>query len=165
MELRQKEIVSPSPGAKQRRTNRSRGFTLAEVTIAVLVLSSAMIVMISLQSASLESSFRDERRQKALLAARSVFSAIEIDENPIEDIDVEAPLVELLAKRSPLDGLSDWNQFRNLQPFRARLQIANWPIPVPNIDPDAVKRVTLRVAWSDTAADAVELYYYIPKKR
>lgn len=163
MELRRKEIVTPdAPGA--RRLRRSRGFTLAEVTIAILVLSSAVLVLISLQSASLDSSFRDERRQKALLGARAILSAIEVDENPLEDIDVEGPLVDLISKRSPLEGLSDWNKFKDLAPFQAHLKIASWPVPLKDVPPDGLKRVTLRVSWSNAGADAIELYYFVPKR-
>lgn len=140
-----------------------RGFTLAEVTIAILVLSSAVIVMISLQSASVDSAFRDERRQKALLAARAIFAALEIQEDPPDDVDIQAPLVDLLRQREPLDGLTDWNERAELKPFQAHLEIKNWPLPLKDIRNDAVKRVRLRVYWSNSPADAIELTYFIPK--
>lgn len=146
-----------------RNRDQLAGFTLAEVTIAILVLSSAVIVMISLQSASVDSAFRDERRQKALLAARAVFAALEIQENPPEDIDTQGALVDILSKREPLDALTDWNERDELKPFKAHLMIKNWPLPLKDIRNDAVKQVRLRVFWSNSPADAIELVYFIPK--
>jgi type II secretory pathway pseudopilin PulG len=146
------------------KINYSSGFTLAEVTIAILVLSSAVITLISLQSASLESTFRDERRQVGLLAARAIFSALEIQEEDPEDIDVEQPLIELLQKRSPLDGLSDWSERKRLEPFMAHLTIKNWPVPLKGINQDALKRATIRIYWSNAPADSISLDYFIPKK-
>jgi type II secretory pathway pseudopilin PulG len=161
VELRKKgqELMSASKAIRKSVS----GFTLAEVTIAILVLSSAVIVMISLQSASVDSAFRDERRQKALLAARAIFAALEIQEDPPEDIDVQSPLVDLLSKREPLNALTDWGDRQELKPFQAHLSIKNWPLPLKDIRNDAIKQVLLRVYWSDSPADAIELVYFIPK--
>ncbi len=147
------------------RSRRSqRGFTLAEITIAVLVLSAAVIVMISLQSASVDSSFRDERRQKALLAARAIFSALEIQEDPPENIDITGSLADIIKKQDALKGLTDWNELKVLNPFQAHLTIQNAPLPIKQIPQDALKKVSLQVSWSGSSADMVELFYFIPKK-
>lgn len=137
---------------------------MAEITIAVLVLSAAVIVMISLQSASVDSSFRDERRQKALLAARAIFAAYEIQEDPPKDIDMVGSLADIIKKQQPLDGLTDWNNLKELNPFQAHLTIQNAPLPFKQIPQDALKKIVLQVFWSNSPADKVELYYFTPKK-
>lgn len=147
-----------------KRLQRSRGFTLAEITIAVLVLSTASIVMIGLQSGSVDTSFRDERRQKALLAARAVFAALEILEDQPKDIDIEDSLINIIKKQAPLSELQDWDKLSGLEPFQAHYVIQNAPLPLKAIPPDELKRATLRVFWSNSPLDSIELYYFIPKK-
>ena len=158
------ESVQMMTKALKRRFKSCSGFTLAEVTIAILVLSSAALTLISLQSASVESSFRDERRQRALLAARSIFAALEIQQDDPEDTDVDLPLAELLQKREPLDGLTDWRNLKTLEPFMAHLTIKNWPLPLKTLDPSAIKRAQLRIYWGTGAAESIELNLFIPKK-
>ncbi len=146
------------------RHRLSAGFTLAEVTIAVLVLSSAVVVMIGLQSASVDNAFRAERKQKALMAARSILAALEIQTDPPEDIDVQTTLVDLISRREPLNQLDDWGTMRDLAPFQVHLQIAPWSIPLKGLPPDMMKVVKLRVFWNDAVSDSIELVYFIPKK-
>lgn len=147
---------------ERKNVHAERGFTLAEIVIAVLVLSTAMIVFISLQSAAVDRTLRDNQRQRAMLAARSILAALETRNDDVPEESMDDTLPNVLKQIKPLSDLQDWNN-PEFERFRAQLVIQNWEIPIPGVEADAVKRVSLRIYWSDSPLDSFPVTYFIPK--
>lgn len=141
-----------------------RGFTLIEITFAIVILAGSLVVLLGLQSAATQAAIRDARKQEAMLAARTLMSTLEISTEELEVQERTAPMIELLGDFIPGDGLLfEPAQDRRRAPFASltgTLKVEYWPLP--GLDPEVVKRIHLRVAWSDSPIDAVEVMYFLP---
>ena len=69
---------------KNKRANRSSGFTLVEIMIAIVILASSITVILGLQSAIMKRAIDDKSRLTAMLFARRILASLEssIDEIP-----------------------------------------------------------------------------------
>jgi len=139
-----------------------RGFTLIEITFAIVILAGSLVVLLGLQSASTQASIRDAQKQRAVLAARALMSAIEVGDPEVEVQDTTAPMSELLADNLPgnLAPPAEEGPRGPTAGLTGRLKVEFWQLP--GMDPEVVKRVSLRVMWSDSPIDAVEILYFLP---
>lgn len=147
-----------------RSTPRERGFTLIEITFAIVILAGSLVVLLGLQSAATQAAIRDARKQEAMLAARTLMSALEVSTEDIEVQERTAPMLEILRDLLPGEGLSfEPTPESPRVPFESltgTLKVEFWPLP--GLDPEVVKRIHLRVAWSDSPIDGVEIMYFLP---
>lgn len=147
---------------------KSLGFTLMEVTIAVVILSSALVTLLGLQSSILKRALRDEEKQQAMLVARTILSAIEVRNKDIEVQDGVSTVQQLLGKLQ-LD-ISDKENDKSIQKFEfmARLKVEN--VGLKNIGDNLLKSVSLSI-YSKQAPevngfvqDSFDVTYLIPQE-
>lgn len=137
------------------------GFTLIEIIIAVLVLATALVTLLGLQAAAVERTIRDNNKQRAMFIARTILAAIESSEEPIEPQDLSAPAADVIKKLAPEDS-TDRDFLQEISQFDAHFVVENWELP--DIDPKALKRVTLTISWSPAFQDSFQVNYFIPEE-
>jgi type II secretory pathway pseudopilin PulG len=140
------------------------GFTLIEITFAIVILAGSLVVLLGLQSASTQATIRDVRKQEAMLAARTLMSAFEISDEELEEQETTAPVAELLQQHMPGEGFTVEPASGSGRPafdgLTGTLTVKFWPLP--GLDPEVIKRINLKVAWSDSPTDKVEVIYFLP---
>jgi prepilin-type N-terminal cleavage/methylation domain-containing protein len=142
------------------KTKRTKaGFTLIEVTIAVLILASSLMILMGLQSATLERAARDDARTQALLIARRILAAIETQPQDIQEGQLSGSAEEILGKFNVQDE-NDPPLPRSVADFTAGFEVQD--ITLPSFKKKIMHRVLVRVAWSADQRDMVEVLYYAP---
>ena len=146
-----------------------RGFTLMEVTMALLLLAGALVVLLGLQSSTIQRAVRDRNQQQAMLIARSILAAVEVAATDLEPQDItEAPdrLIEKLVGAPPPERLEEGAG----RSFEANLRIEEFELPVPNQDPKfgdnpiKLKQIVLTVFWGETSADQLQVVFLAADK-
>lgn len=142
-----------------RKASRQSAFTLIEVTFAILILASSLVIILGLQSSSIQRTIRDRNKQQAMLVAREILAAIETSREPLEVGERHMRAVDLLKELLPT-GSDDTASPETTSELRADLRVAFWELP--NIDPQAVKRIDLVISWSDDPLDRLDVTYFVP---
>ena len=135
------------------------GFTLIEVVIAVFVLAASMVVLIGLQTSSMQRAIRDRNKQQAMLFARRIMAEYESLKREAEDEEKTDSVLSFLDDISD-DDLGSEEQRVQLERFTAQLSIQDWPLP--GIDEILLKRLGLVIFWSESPLDRVELVLLVP---
>ena len=148
---------------KSQKLRRNEGFTLIEITIAVVILAMGLSIILGLQSSAVTQSLRDRNKEIALLAGRRILAHLEVDEGDLNTEDNSGPLPKLLERFGATEKDGDGKEDAKLSDYTARLQIEPWGIP--DADPEAMKRVVLTISWSDSPSDSVELAYFVPSNK
>ncbi len=144
-----------------RSTARQRAFTLIEITVAVLVLATAMVTFIGVSSGALNNAWRDRNRLQATLMCRRILASIESEDVSVEIQDTEKSLLEIYRDFAAEDQMDRDDQLLQLaENFRGRLTVSYQGIP--NVDPQALKRISLVAAWGESELDRVEIVYFVP---
>jgi len=143
--------------------HRSRGFTLIEVILAVVVLASGLTIILGLQSSIVSQTIRDRNREYALLAGRQILAQLEAEQVGMEARDETKPLAAMLSefKGTEKDDFSPEEQSR-LKEFFAHMVTTG--IKVPGIDIDVLTKISLTISWSSAPIDSVEIIYFVPAK-
>lgn len=135
-----------------------QAFTLIEVTIAILVLASALAVLLGLQSSLLGLSIGDRQRQDATLLARRILSIIEAapQHSPGEQ---SGDGLKMLGEYVSLDDIqaSEMERLRSFQ-----VQIDTTTMGIPGLAEDALYRIVLSVSWGPAPQDRIEVLYFDP---
>lgn len=139
--------------------SRNPGFTLLEVTVAVLLLVSALTIILGLQNSVVQRSVDDHQRTQAMLMARRIMSAIELWEDPPEDQVVTGPPENILEFVSDVP-LSHPETLESTKHMETELLIEPWNFP--GLEEDMVKRIRLRLSWGAAAGQTFEVIYFIP---
>lgn len=131
----------------RRRSNHHGGFTLIELLIALSVMAVASVTLMGMQSAAIGRTIRDRNAQQAMLLARRVMASIEVipDPNNIQNFENESGIGAL--QKLGIPEPTEDTEKRALEPFQVTLVSEDFPLPLPNIDPRGIKKVTLRVSW------------------
>ncbi|MBN8550947.1 MAG: hypothetical protein J0M12_16660 [Deltaproteobacteria bacterium] len=137
------------------------GFSLIEVVFAVLILASSLVTLLGLQSSSLQLSAHSKFTQRAMLIAREILAPIETSRDPIEIQDIEGTPEEILEKVLAARLPAVQNDSKNTM-YRVRLQVEYWGIP--NLNEQAMKRITLTVRWSASQEDTFQIIYFMPNE-
>lgn len=119
--------------------DHSRGFTLIEVLVAMVVVAVAFIGLIGLHNRNLAMVARDQDLTRATLLARELIAQMEVIE------------------QFPDTGTSS-GQFEDAPGFY-------WERTVEDTDLPNIRRVQLRVVWDPRIPEACELIYYIRDRR
>lgn len=138
-----------------------KGFTLIEVTLAIVILASALVVILGLQSSATERALRDGNMQKAMLISREILAAIEANQKDINIQTLENRTIEEIF-RVVFPQANDLPANVEYDNFRCDLLIEYSGIP--NLNDEAMIKILLRVKWSDEPRDSMEVVYYIPNK-
>ncbi|MBX7145181.1 MAG: hypothetical protein K1X79_12070 [Oligoflexia bacterium] len=134
-----------------------RGLTLIELTFAVLILAGSVVVLLGLQTSALKLAAHDHNSQRAMLAARRLLAPMETTRKQLENRSYEGTFPEVLKEVAPYDtDLIDPRDER----LSVSLQIGDWGIP--DVNPQAMKQVTLDIRWGEAVDDQLGLFYFIP---
>lgn len=160
MAPRASEILAKPIGVKDRKIYlRQQGLTLIEVIFAIILFAGAMITLLGLQSSNLARTREDRNKVRAMLAAREILSAIEIQEEPLEtgtkDGTVDEVFEGLLAKPPLADGQKDPHEG-----LTAQLEIEN--IALPEIGETALQKITVTIFWGNGPFDLFKTSYFTP---
>ena len=140
----------------------SAGFTLIEIVIAIMILAMSLVTLLGLQSASIDQSLRTRNKTRAMLAARQIMSVIETEGQTI-DLQQKSGTVEdilsLFLKNPPKDSKEE-QELLNTESLQAFLVVEKWEIK--GLPKDVVRRIRLRISWSDSPVDSIEVVYFIP---
>ena len=141
----------------------SGGFTLIEIAFAIIILAGALVSLLGLQSASIQRAVRDANNQQAMLIARQIFSAIETtlssESGAIGAGEQSGPPDQVI--NQILAGSADSeHRIDPEKKFTATMNVSFWPLP--NMDPNAVKRIHLTISWSDRPEDSLSTVYFVP---
>lgn len=136
---------------------RSKGFTLLEIMIAVVILSIALVTLLSLQASVLSQEVRDKERQAALGMARQILTALEIREDPMENGELNLRAGELLAllyeNPKPVDSAEPEKGLD----FLATLSIS--PRGIPTLSKNDLQEYKLTIRWGEGELDKVTFLY------
>ena len=141
------------------RATNQHGFTLIEVTLAVLLVGVAFSILLSLQSAVVDQSVRDRNRERALLAGRQILSQLEASDPPENDYQEEGALTAVMQKvcgDTALKGLP-LNEYAQ---YTATLSLAAWQVP--NLRENALRKLQLTIRWSSSPLDVVQITFLVP---
>jgi prepilin-type N-terminal cleavage/methylation domain-containing protein len=149
--------------------NRHAGFTLIEITLAVLILASGLSVILGVQSSIIGRTLEDQRVLRAMLAARTVLSALEIRHKPLEVGTSEGSVKEILEKFSTPDN-DDSENSEVPDDLHLALTVEFQPLALP--DPSgktpgsqndkALKRLTLTVGEATSTEEILRITSFIP---
>lgn len=143
-----------------RRARRAAGgFTLIEITIAIVILSFALITLLGLQSSSVERTIRDRNKQKAMLLARNILALIEIRQEPMEIGEINGTVKDVLAKLE-IDVPEGQDKEPDFSSYQAEVKVDNWEIP--GLEENPLRRVFVRVFWGPDPRDSLEVVYFVP---
>lgn len=149
---------------EKRDAKLAAGFALVEILIAILILGTSLVTLLSLQSSAVQRALRDRNQKNAMLVARSVMSAIEIDPDQVETQDTTMPAGEMIAQliRSQRDR-QDQEIQDFLNTFEANLRVEEVFIPLPGQEPILMKKVLLILYWGDGPAEQMQTVYFVPE--
>ncbi|MEZ4754741.1 MAG: hypothetical protein R3A13_10620 [Bdellovibrionota bacterium] len=136
----------------------SAGFTIMEIIIAILILAASLTTLLGLQSASIRRTFTDKNQQKAMLAARAILSAIEVQSSADDVQSDQGTVIQVLKNLIPLPPVEIPVQ-DPLNLFTAELIVT--PAKLPGLDGDVMKQAILKVSWGETEAESLSLNYFI----
>jgi prepilin-type N-terminal cleavage/methylation domain-containing protein len=150
---------------KMPRARSQGGFTFLEIIIALMILAAAAGMLIGLESATIRRTIEDRNVQQAMLAARRIMSAIEIIKPPDQVASLPMqPLSGLLGQivAAPAQSNTSPEEARALERFSAELTVQDFPLPLPNIEPNPLQMISLQIRWGDQPTDVFEIQYLIP---
>lgn len=150
-------VVTKSNGQQH-----SNGFALVEILIAILILGTSFVVLLSLQSSAVRKAIRDRNHQDAMLVARSIMSAIEVDPTQLEEQTISMPAEEML--KELLGGQStaeDQDEKEFLNKYMADLVVEKKELQLPKQEPMQLKKVSLRLTWGTAPDDQFETIFYV----
>ena len=141
-------------------------FTLVEVIFAIVILAGSLVILLGLQSAAVSKALRDRNQLQAMMAARHILAAIEIqdDSEPRTETDTVYRLLQNLNALPYQD--SELQTLYNL--MNAELTIQEWPNPeqlaLLSPEQNLLKRVLLKIFWGESPDDQLEIVYFIPNQ-
>ncbi len=147
------------------RSKHERGLTLMEVLIAVLILAFSVTTILGLQSSIVMRALRDKNQRQAMLMARSILAAIEMDPEKVPAQETTKPARELLKNLIP-EQKADRDAADGQQLLMATLSAADREFPVPGKELQIVslKEIRLRVFWGQNPDEQLDVVYYAPRR-
>jgi type II secretory pathway pseudopilin PulG len=144
---------------KAKALSQESGLTLIEVIFAIVLFAGAMITLLGLQSSNMSRTREDRDKIKAMLAAREILSAIEIQDEALETGTKEGSVEEIfggLVMRPPRDA-QEKDSYADLV---ARLEVAN--VGLPNIGESALQKITVTVSWGSEPFEQFKTTFFTP---
>lgn len=137
-----------------------------EVLVAILVLAFAVSTVLGLQSSLAKRSFRDRNQRQAMLVARSILAAIEMDPSKVEKFRGTKRATELMSQIVP-QKQTDKDAAAELENYMAALDVAEREVFVPPT-PDGLpqfammKEIRLKIFWGEDIDDELDVIYFAP---
>lgn len=136
----------------------SAGFTLIEVLIALLVLATSMIVILSLQGSIMSRTVQDSRAQRALLASRLILSLIEAQEATLPLVNDQGNAAEVIRAIAP-EGGNLPASFNPQDLFDIQASITTQPWTPGGIAANSLKKFVVTLRWGDGPSESLETTY------
>lgn len=144
-----------------RKINKA-GFSIIELVFAVVILAGGLTVLLGLQSAATTSALRDRNQQQAMLIARSIMSALELNSD-LSDSQFNGSAEDTLLKyKQPISEAEDYQEF--VRNTTVNLRIASVEVPIVSklpVMPIKMFRISLVLSWGKSPDDELEIIYYI----
>ena len=148
-------------------SSNQRGFTLIELLIALSIMAAASVVLIGMQSAAISRTVRDRNAQQGMILARRIMASIEtLSDNPTDLPSFENESgIGALQKFGIPDPTEEADK-KALAPFQVTLVGEDLQLPLPNVDQDPLKKLSLRVSWGPAIDETFTITYLmaIPKQ-
>lgn len=138
--------------------SQERGFTLLEIMIAVVILSIALVTLLSLQASVLSQEVRDRERQVALGMARQILTALEIREDPMQDGELNLTAGELL--NMLYDGaIQAGDKAEEEKGYSYLTTLSVSPRGIPTLSNNDLQEFRLTIKWGEGELDKVSFLY------
>ncbi|MBX7137277.1 MAG: prepilin-type N-terminal cleavage/methylation domain-containing protein [Oligoflexia bacterium] len=141
-------------------TVSSAGFTLIEITIAIVIIASAMVIFLGLQSSIVDQTLRAGEQEQAMMLARRILAKYETSDDPLNVGETVWESGKTALEDLDLFSDQDQEQLDTLNHFHIRLTIGTQGIP--QLEEDAMKRLDLVIAWGAAPDQRFEVLYYVP---
>lgn len=151
----------------RRASSHQGGFTLIELLIALSIMAAASVTLIGMQSAAIARTVRDRNAQQGMLLARRIMASIEASsDNPMDIPTFENESGVGALQKFGIPEPSDDIDKRALAPFQVTLVGDELQLPLPNVDQDPLKKLSLRVSWGPAIDETFMITYLmaIPKQ-
>jgi hypothetical protein len=150
----------------KRPARAQAGFTFVEVMVALILLASASAILTGMQSSAIARTIRDKNAQQGMLLARRIMASIEAQgaQDLVGNFDGEPALSAL--QKWGIPEPTEESEKKALAPFSVSMAAEDFVIPLPNIDQDPMKKLTLRVMWGREIDESFVISYLmaVPKK-
>lgn len=136
------------------------GFTLVEISVAIAILGVALVIFVSLQAKLINSFIYEKNLFRATLAAQYMMTFIEVSKTAPEIYESQSDLVEVLTEKGYFlqSGINDAEKQFTGWTFNQKVSgvedLGNTPLE------DAIRKVEIKVNWSDSEKDSVTLTYF-----
>ena len=150
----------------RRYTSQQSGFTLIEILIALTVMAAASGVLIGMQSAAIARTFRDKNAQQGMLLARRIMASVEASaDNPAALVNFENESALGALQKFGIPEPTEASEKKVLTPFAVTMLVEDFPLPIPNMEEDPMKKITLRVSWGSDVDQNIIIAYLmaVPK--
>ncbi len=147
----------------RRAPSTQSGFTLIEILIALTVMAAASGVLIGMQSAAIARTFRDKNAQQGMLLARRIMASVEASgDNPqaVANFDNENAISAL--QKFGIPEPTEAAEKKALAPFAVSMLVEEFPLPIPNMEPEPMNKVTLRISWGTDIDQNFIVTYLMP---
>ncbi len=143
-----------------KRHQSERGFTFIEILVALTLLAAAAGLLIGLQSAAVRRTLRDTQAQQAMLAARRIMSSIESMKKDSFDLSNQdnQPVASVLQGLG-VPASSDPSEQDALASLATSIQIEDWILPLPDMDQNPMKKITMKIAWGVAPDESISILY------
>jgi prepilin-type N-terminal cleavage/methylation domain-containing protein len=143
-----------------KRHQSERGFTFIEILVALTLLAAAAGLLIGLQSAAVRRTLRDTQAQQAMLAARRIMSSIESMKKDSFDLSNQdnQPVASVLQALG-VPASSDPSEQDALASLATSIQIEDWILPLPDMDQNPMKKITMKIAWGVAPDESISILY------
>ncbi len=143
-----------------RRTSQSQaGFTFIEVMVALIILASASGILVGMQSSAIARTIRDKNAQQGMLLARRIMASVEaLGPQGLMDGFEGEPALNALQKWSIPEPTEEAEK-RALAPFFVSMVVEDFILPLPNVDQDPMKKMTLRITWGRESDESFIITY------
>lgn len=134
-----------------------KAFTLIEITIAVFMLASALVVLLGLEQSNISRTLNDQNRKIALGLARKVMSAIELEKIEINvDEEKDGKVLDFF-KQNNIEY--DKDEKDRLENFSVVLKASS-----PNLagfeQDNLIKLIELKISWGETHRESLSIIRY-----
>lgn len=153
----------PKNGAKKlpvcHRDPGTWGLTMIEVIFAIILFAGAMITLLGLQSSNLSRTREDRNKVRAMLAAREILSAIEIQEEGLETGFKRGTIDEIFNGLIPKPPRSK-EEIDPHQGLEASLEVED--VALPEIGQTALQKVVVTIYWGGGPLDFFKTTLFTP---
>ncbi|RME61628.1 MAG: prepilin-type N-terminal cleavage/methylation domain-containing protein [Candidatus Dadabacteria bacterium] len=145
---------------------KQRGFTLIEVTFAVLILALSMTVLLGLQTTALRSSYTELFREKASTAALFILEAMDHFQksgNSLKEEEKEGDILSVAGEYLEIDGENKNFLQSYFSGLKAHLSSVYQTLPDVE-SPNPLLAIKLTISWGPSSADEFRVSYLLPIK-